>query len=84
VDRPDLQRLLDDLRRGLADIIVVYKIDLLSRSLADFAKLVELFDQHAAPLCRSPSITSAAFQGAKWTGGPNFLKAFFGTMEVLA
>jgi len=39
VDRPDLQRLLDDLRRGLADIIVVYKIDRLSRSLADFANL---------------------------------------------
>ncbi|MEF8749738.1 MAG: recombinase family protein [Candidatus Accumulibacter propinquus] len=39
-----MQRLLDDVREGLVDVIVVYKIDRLSRSLADFAKLVELFD----------------------------------------
>jgi len=45
VDRPGLQRLLDDLRRGLADIIVACKINRLARSLADFAKLLELFDQ---------------------------------------
>jgi site-specific DNA recombinase len=46
MDRPALKRLLDDVRSGLVDVIVVYKIDRLSRSLADFAKLVELFDQH--------------------------------------
>jgi DNA invertase Pin-like site-specific DNA recombinase len=45
-DRPGLQRLLDDLRGGKVDVIVVYKVDRLTRSLADFAKLVELFDQH--------------------------------------
>src|ERR671912_2289966 len=45
-DRPALQRLLDDVRAGKIDIIVVYKVDRLTRSLADFAKLVELFDQH--------------------------------------
>jgi DNA invertase Pin-like site-specific DNA recombinase len=45
-DRPALQRLLDDVRGGKVDIIVVYKVDRLTRSLADFAKLVELFDQH--------------------------------------
>src|SRR4030088_2995900 len=45
-DRPALQRLLEDLRAGKVDIIVVYKVDRLTRSLADFAKLVELFDQH--------------------------------------
>jgi site-specific DNA recombinase len=44
-DRPALQRLLEDLRAGKVDIIVVYKVDRLTRSLADFAKLVELFDQ---------------------------------------
>ena len=44
LNRPGLQRLLDDVREGLVDVIVVYKIDRLSRSLADFAKLVELFD----------------------------------------
>jgi len=46
MDRPGLKRLLADVRAGLVDIIVVYKIDRLSRSLADFAKLVEIFDQH--------------------------------------
>src|SRR5439155_5360909 len=43
-DRPALQRLLDDVRDGKVGIIVVYKVDRLTRSLADFAKLVELFD----------------------------------------
>src|ERR1041384_7746795 len=46
IDRPALQRLLDDVRTGKIDVIVVYKVDRLTRSLADFAKLVELFDQH--------------------------------------
>jgi site-specific DNA recombinase len=45
-DRPALQRLLADVRAGKVDVIVVYKVDRLTRSLADFAKLVELFDQH--------------------------------------
>ncbi|MGB8093398.1 MAG: recombinase family protein [Pseudolabrys sp.] len=45
-DRPDLQRLLDDIRSRNLDVIVVYKVDRLTRSLADFAKLVELFDAH--------------------------------------
>lgn len=44
-DRPALQRLLEDVRAGKIDIIVVYKVDRLTRSLADFAKLVELFDK---------------------------------------
>jgi site-specific DNA recombinase len=43
--RPALQRLLADVRAGKIDVIVVYKVDRLTRSLADFAKLVELFDQ---------------------------------------
>ena len=45
-DRPALQRLLADIRAKKVDVIVVYKVDRLTRSLADFAKLVELFDQH--------------------------------------
>jgi DNA invertase Pin-like site-specific DNA recombinase len=44
LDRPALQRLLKDIDAGLIDVIVVYKIDRLTRSLADFAKLVEAFD----------------------------------------
>ncbi len=46
LDRPALQRLLVDIGRGEVDVIVVYKIDRLSRSLMDFAKLVRSFDAH--------------------------------------
>ena len=46
LDRPDLQRLLADIAAGRIDNVVVYKVDRLTRSLTDFAKLVELFDQH--------------------------------------
>src|SRR6186713_802763 len=45
-ERPALQRLLDDIRARKVQVIVVYKVDRLTRSLADFAKLVELFDKH--------------------------------------
>src|SRR4030095_9736313 len=45
-ERPALQRLMADVRARRVDVIVVYKVDRLTRSLADFAKLVELFDQH--------------------------------------
>jgi DNA invertase Pin-like site-specific DNA recombinase len=44
LDRPALQKLLGDIDAGRIDVIVVYKIDRLTRSLADFAKLVEAFD----------------------------------------
>jgi DNA invertase Pin-like site-specific DNA recombinase len=46
MDRPALQRLLADVQAGLVDVVVVYKVDRLTRSLADFAKLIELFDRH--------------------------------------
>jgi site-specific DNA recombinase len=45
-DRPALQQLLNDIRARRINVIVVYKVDRLTRSLADFAKLVELFDAH--------------------------------------
>src|SRR5499427_6450826 len=45
-DRPDLQRLLNDIKDRKINVVVVYKVDRLTRSLADFAKLVELFDAH--------------------------------------
>ena len=47
LDRPALQQLLKDIDGGRIDVIVVYKIDRLTRSLADFAKLVEAFDAKA-------------------------------------
>jgi site-specific DNA recombinase len=46
LDRPALQRLLIDIEVGRIDVVVVYKIDRLSRSLMDFAKLVDVFDRH--------------------------------------
>jgi len=48
MERPALQRLLADLRAGRIDIIVVYKVDRLTRSLADFARLVEIVDAQGA------------------------------------
>jgi DNA invertase Pin-like site-specific DNA recombinase len=47
LERPALQHLLADIRAGRIDIVVVYKVDRLTRSLADFARLVELFDAEA-------------------------------------
>ena len=44
MDRPALQRLLSDIRAGKVDVVIVYKIDRLTRSLFDFAKIVEAFD----------------------------------------
>jgi DNA invertase Pin-like site-specific DNA recombinase len=46
VERPALKRLLEDIEAGRIDIVVVYKIDRLTRSLPDFAKLVEVFDRN--------------------------------------
>ena len=46
LERPALQRLLNDIRGSKVDVVVVYKIDRLTRSLLDFAKIVEVFDAH--------------------------------------
>ncbi len=46
MERPALRRLLADIAAGKVDVVVVYKIDRLTRSLADFARMVELFDRH--------------------------------------
>jgi site-specific DNA recombinase len=46
LERPGLRRIVADIDDGLVDVVVVYKIDRLSRSLADFAKLVEVFDRN--------------------------------------
>src|SRR5690349_20881763 len=45
IERPALQQLLADIRAGRIDIVIVYKVDRLTRSLADFARLVEIFDK---------------------------------------
>lgn len=46
MERPALRQLMRDIESGIIDIIVVYKVDRLSRSLHDFAKMVEVFDRH--------------------------------------
>src|SRR5215208_6762770 len=46
MDRPALQELLEHVRARRVDVVVVYKIDRLTRSLADFARIVEVFDEH--------------------------------------
>src|SRR5262245_13161681 len=46
MERPALQRLLADINRGLIDVVVVYKVDRLTRSLSDFARIIETFDGH--------------------------------------
>src|SRR5947209_8184168 len=46
MERPALQKLLEEIRARRIDVVVVYKVDRLTRSLADFAKLVEMFDAH--------------------------------------
>ena len=53
MERPALQRLLADIAAGKIDVVVVYKVDRLTRSLADFAKIVErLRSQRACPSSR--------------------------------
>jgi len=46
MDRPALHRLMADIQMGKVELVVVYKIDRLSRSLADFARMVDVFDRH--------------------------------------
>ncbi len=48
MERPAIKQLMDDVRAGRVDIIVVYKVDRLTRSLADFAKIVEILDEKGA------------------------------------
>ena len=52
LERPALRRLLADIEAGRVDVVMVYKIDRLSRALMDFAKLVEVFDRHQVTFCR--------------------------------
>jgi site-specific DNA recombinase len=65
LNRPALQRLLADIGAGVIDIVVVYKVDRLTRSLLDFAKLVEALDKantSFVPVTRS--ITTTTSMGA--------------------
>ncbi len=64
MNRPGLKRLINDIQLGKIDIVVVYKIDRLSRSLADFAKMVEVFDAHGVSFSSvTQQINSATSMG---------------------
>jgi len=64
MDRPALKRLLADIDAGKVDIVVVYKIDRLTRNLADFAKMVEVFDQRGVSFSAvTQQINSATSMG---------------------
>ena len=64
MERPALKRLLSEIERGRIDIVVVYKIDRLSRSLADFARMVEIFDRnHVSFSAVTQQINSATSMG---------------------
>lgn len=54
LERPGLKQLLADIEDGLVDVVVVYKIDRLSRSLMDFSKLVEAFERNNVRVRLSP------------------------------
>lgn len=49
MERPALRELLADIQTGRVDVVVVYKVDRLTRSLSDFAKIVEIFDAQRTP-----------------------------------
>jgi DNA invertase Pin-like site-specific DNA recombinase len=74
LERPALKRLIADIDDSRVDVVVVYKIDRLSRSLMDFSKLVEVFDGHAVDVaafqfceevCHSPTLHSLREKAAR-------------------
>ncbi len=65
LDRPALQTILEEVRAGRIDVVVVYKVDRLTRSLADFAKLIELLMRMAS---RSFPSRSRSTRPAAWAG----------------
>jgi DNA invertase Pin-like site-specific DNA recombinase len=65
MERPALQRLLAEIKQGLVDVVVVYKVDRLTRSLTDFAKMVEAFDAHGVSFV---SVTQQLTPRPRWGG----------------
>ena len=71
LERPALQHLIADNRAGRVDIVIVYKVDRLTRSLADFVRLVELFDAQTVSFV---SVTQQ-FNTTSSMGAPNAQRA---------
>jgi hypothetical protein len=67
MDRPALQQLLADITAGRVDTVIVYKIDRLTRSLADFAKIVEILDARGASFVSGGARSGGALETAAFT-----------------
>ena len=63
MDRPALQQLLADIQAGKVDVVVTYKVDRLTRSLIDFAKIVEIFDGKGVSFV---SVTRSSTRRPRW------------------
>jgi site-specific DNA recombinase len=64
MERPAVKRLMADLKQGLIDVVVVYKVDRLTRSLADFAKIVEILDGHGLVRVDHPAVQHDQLDGS--------------------
>jgi site-specific DNA recombinase len=60
LERPALKRLMADVEAGKIDVVVVYKVDRLSRSLLDFARLMGTFDSHGVSFCSVTQLLNTA------------------------
>jgi site-specific DNA recombinase len=65
MERPALKRMLVDIRERRIDVVVVYKVDRLTRALADFSKIVELFDANGVSFV---AVTSSLTPPPRWAG----------------
>jgi len=65
MDRPALKRLLADIEAGKIDIVVVYKIDRLTRSLTDFSRMIDVFERHRVSFV---SVTQQFNTTTRWGG----------------
>jgi DNA invertase Pin-like site-specific DNA recombinase len=65
MNRPALKQLLEDIAARLVDTVVVYKVDRLTRSLTDFAKIIEAFDQKGVSFV---SVTQQFIPPPRWEG----------------
>ena len=71
MERPALQGLLADIRAGRIDILVIYKVDRLTQSLANFARLVEIFDAQDATFV---PLRSSSRRRARWGSSPSICR----------
>ena len=65
MERPALQRLMTDIEANKIDIVMVYKIDRLTRSLTDFSRMIEVFERHGVSFV---SVSSSLIRRLRWAG----------------